>query len=603
MIYIYSIFIGIILGFIFGIIHGPNQNKKKGYSEAVDIPQRNISEKETKESFPKISAIIGIDFGSTFSGYSIIFDPFDNELNIDVNEMISSKIIIHKISQDGLFIGEDASMYFINNLDYLYFKLFKRNLNPKKKRIIVSSDYPGDKIELYIIIKEFLRKMKLKIEENNKRIDKANFTEIKWIITVPPLWDIKGKNLMEKAAKKAQMVNLEILLEPEAVSLAIFNEENPTIKRNIHPGKKFLIVDAGGYTVDFSANKILENNNLEQLMIPTSIVNGSSIINERIFELVEGFIGKNKVEEYKKSNYRIINNILTSIEEKKKEINDNQAGFFKLDISGFDLYCPNDNLLGKAFDKVFGAKSYFAKKECEKEINGQKLIFNNKELFIPKKYVYDIIHQVAVNIQNYINSILAKIGSVDLIVFTGGFSNNIIFRNYIKKNSEGNLAEIAFLENPQMSVMKGAALFGLNPSQIIKRIIPITIGVYSTREKKDNEDTCYGKYINEKYEIRCHDYLQYVQRRQSIDVNKIIRYKIYPIDEKIIIYYTYEKEINEENKAELGYINIPLSVIPLNQRNFILSMKFSNYINVTLTDETLDSENTVLLSYPRNKFF
>ena len=191
---------------------------------------------------------------------------------------------------------------------------------------------------------------------------------------------------------------------------------------------------------------------------------------------------------------------------------------------------------------------------------------------------------------------------MDLIVFTGGFSNNIIFRNYIKKNSEGNLAENAFLENPQMSVMKGAALFRLNPSQIIKRIIPITIGVYSTREKKDNEDTCYGKYIDEKYE-RCHDYLQFVQRRQSIDVNKIIRYKIYPIDEKIIIYYTYEKEINEENKVELGYINIPVSVIPINQRSFILSMKFSNYINVTLTDETLDSENTVLLSYPRNKFF
>jgi hypothetical protein len=30
-----------------------------------------------------------------------------------------------------------------------------------------SSDFPGDKIELYIIIKEFLRKLKQKIEENN----------------------------------------------------------------------------------------------------------------------------------------------------------------------------------------------------------------------------------------------------------------------------------------------------------------------------------------------------------------------------------------------------------------------------------------------------
>ena len=89
---------------------------------------------------------------------------------------------------------------------------------------------------------------------------------------------------MEKAAKKVGMINLEVVLEPEAASLAIFNEDNPIIKKYIQPGKKFLIVDAGGYTIDFSANKILENNDLEQLMIPISIVNGSSIINDEIFQ-------------------------------------------------------------------------------------------------------------------------------------------------------------------------------------------------------------------------------------------------------------------------------------------------------------------------------
>ena len=77
---------------------------------------------------------------------------------------------------------------------------------------------------------------------------------------------------MADQAKKAGMVNIEIVLEPEAASLAIFNEDNPIIEKFKKINKTFLIVDAGGYTVDFSANKILENNNLEQLIIPTSIV-------------------------------------------------------------------------------------------------------------------------------------------------------------------------------------------------------------------------------------------------------------------------------------------------------------------------------------------
>ena len=54
-------------------------------------------------------------------------------------------------------------------------------------------------------------------------------TDIKWVITVPPLWDIKGKKLMQEQAKNAGMVNLDVVLEPEAASLALFYEDNPTI--------------------------------------------------------------------------------------------------------------------------------------------------------------------------------------------------------------------------------------------------------------------------------------------------------------------------------------------------------------------------------------
>ena len=46
------------------------------------------------------------------------------------------------------------------------------------------------------------------------------------------------------------------------------------------------------------------------------------------------------------------------------------------------------------------------------------------------------------------------------------------------------ISAVAFMKEPQESVMKGAALFGLKPTQIVRRIIPVTIGIESYEKKR-----------------------------------------------------------------------------------------------------------------------
>jgi len=89
---------------------------------------------------------------------------------------------------------------------------------------------------------------------------------------------------------------------------------------------------------------------------------------------------------------------------------------------------------------------------------------------------------------------LAKIDNIDLIVFTGGFSANKIFKEKIEEYKKGHNSEIIFMKEPQISVMKGAALFALKPNHIIKRIIPITIGITSYELKNSNE-ACDYEYL------------------------------------------------------------------------------------------------------------
>ena len=541
---------------------------------------------------------VGIDFGSTSSGCYIIFDPLDEkDIKYDV---ISSQILLDKTDKIGLRIGENAYERFKvenNKTNFLYFTAFKRNLDPKINKNLVKSDFPGDEIELKIVIKEFMKKMREEAEGKIKeRKSNYNLNEIKWIITIPPLWDIKGKKIMEEAAKKVGMANLDVILEPEASSLSLFKEDNKIINEYIKKDKTFLIVDAGGYTVDFSANRILDDNNLEQLMIPVSIVNGSSLINEKIFNILKRFVGEEKV---KNVDYQNIKTTLDYIEEKKKEVDLNEGGNLKLDIRPFDIYCKSESFFSYILSIYYSSPDY-----CTQIIDGKELTYDNNALLIPKKYISEIINQLITNILFYVDHLLAKLDHIDLIVFTGGFSTNKIFREKIQEYKKGHNSEIIFMEEPQMTVMKGAALFGLKPTQILKRIIPITIGIASYEKKNPNETCDDDEYFDEnKNETRCHKYITFIRKKESIEMNQIINKEIHISEERIYIYYNYENEITKESsKYTLGYIDSSFGESDDNFRIFNLTMKFTNYINVSIIDENLNEQNSTLLIYPNDKY-
>ena len=248
--------------------------------------------------------IIGIDFGSTASGYCIIYDSIINFDESDSKKVISSELIMDNETKIGLRIGNQAHYFPKNRIkpeNKLYFSKFKKNLDPKNNNNYVMSNVPeGVQIELKHVIKGFLSLLREEIEFNNKRIKNTNINDIKWIITVPPLWDEKGKKFMKEVAYESGMIHSEIALEPEAASLSIFHDKNIN-KKYLEKGKKFLIVDAGGFTVDISANKIIDDNhNLEQLLKPSSELFGSNLINERIIEIIETIYGKSTIEEVKK---------------------------------------------------------------------------------------------------------------------------------------------------------------------------------------------------------------------------------------------------------------------------------------------------------------
>ena len=140
--------------------------------------------------------------------------------------------------------------------------------------------------------------------------------------------------------------------------------------------------------------------------------------------------------------------------------------------------------------------------------------------------------------------------------------------------------------------MKGAAIIGLFPNQILYRISPITVAVnnYEYLEENDEfkslEEDEDGNSLYLKYK-------KFVERAKSVKTNDIIEKVIRPINETTNIYYSFEEkeEINEKDMQLLDTLDIPQSNLPIANRTLIVSMKFSNYINVTVMDKEADKGN------------
>jgi molecular chaperone DnaK (HSP70) len=244
--------------------------------------------------------------------------------------------------------------------EYIYFDRIKTKLDPKFKndiqsKIYIDSKYPPNyKINLRIIITEYLRMFSdnaLKYY-NQKGYTKYTKDDIKWIVTVPAIWNEYGKQFMRNCAKKAGMKKIIIALEPEAASLTMFKDDNVDEKYK-EKGKIFMLIDAGGYTLDITINEIIDiQGNLKQLSPPSGGAYGSMNINDYLMKLIEETFTKKKIDDLRKNRYDLWKITLDSIEKKKKELRDDEsdAPNYKIDIR-FENNCEPG-----LFSWIFGKK-------------------------------------------------------------------------------------------------------------------------------------------------------------------------------------------------------------------------------------------------------
>ena len=475
--------------------------------------------------------IVAIDFGSSRAG-SVFAKKTSDEKKIDIkecnfkdtgasiktlnevilndsNEIISYGFAVNKYIKDGK-LKESEALY----------RRIKMNLYKNLSEIeSFNSNKSIDLEELIAIILEHLKKHSIKsILENEGKKNKDNIdydresSKIRWVLTIPAIWDEKNKYIMMKAAEKAGIVDeknktLFFALEPEAASYYCLKEKDSSIKDDIFK-KPYIVCDLGGGTADIVCHERITEDGIEKIIekcAPKGGPFGSDEINkefedkvlkllfgEDIFETI-----KKKFEESLKGNQSDKNlaiiskkyiKLIDDINLYKEGLTDDLNESMSIDCSIFFKNFENLDM-----EKI--VENYNKKCNPEWKITEYGMDEMDRSIVFPCKIIYDLTKNLTDKISNLLLEVLSEVKEASTILYVGGFSSSKVAIELIKSkiNEKYKNIQHKFPNNPQNAVLKGAIYYGLSPKRIKSRKAKYTLGMNAYFEWDEKKHGKKGK--------------------------------------------------------------------------------------------------------------
>ncbi|KAI8761497.1 heat shock 70 kDa protein 12A-like isoform X3 [Biomphalaria glabrata] len=441
--------------------------------------------------------VAAIDFGTTFSGYAYSFASNKQAIHVNKNWGQTQGFLLHKtptcllLKSDGQFEAfgfEAVSKY--NELcedeacSYYYFDRFKMKLynNKELSTDITITDANGKSqpaVDVFAHSLTFMKKHLLRAIGAHLGYDPHPDT-VRWVLTVPAIWDENAKQFMREAAHKGGLIDkpnseqLVIALEPEAASLHCRNlpatdfvgyKDSTLSKPSFEPGTKYLVVDAGGGTIDCVAHKIRKDGRIRELFRATGGAWGGTIIDKQFQSLLESIFGVEFIAAFMKEYPKDFVELLQDFEIKKR----GECDSIRVSLPyNFCNYKHN------------GVSVQQAIKRFSSEQGSSDIKFSSGKLVLSSTQVNILFKDALDQINDHVQTLLHKPKCKDLhnIFLVGGFAESQRLQSSLREKF-GERVTILVPEEASLSVVKGAVAFGHDPSAICQRICRFTYGVGS----------------------------------------------------------------------------------------------------------------------------
>ncbi|XP_072042338.1 heat shock 70 kDa protein 12A-like isoform X2 [Amphiura filiformis] len=585
------------------------------------------------------SVVIAIDFGTTFSGYAYSFsrDPYHIQImrkweggDPGVMNMKTPTTLL--LTPEGEFhsFGFTARDFYhdmdhVEALNWLYFDKFKLVLhnNPDLCMTTEIAAANGRKLPAIKVFEHALRFFREHaIEELCDQSTDGTFDpdEIRWVLTVPAIWKQPAKQFMRQAAYLAGIAShaypeqLLIALEPEAASICIrelrMRELQPEkisqrhiwvrtsmqkmgmdvkVAENIRNGTRYMVVDCGGGTVDITVHEVEdEGGTLKELYKATGGACGSVNIDIAFEKLLVEIFGQEYIDEYKIRRPAGWVDLMIAFEARKRNANPwkNNPLNVSLPFSFIDYYKKYTNGLSTVEEEVVR----YDNRDVGWSAQGMLRFTPEgmKELFKPT------ISEVIKHVEDILNK--DDLVGVSYLFLAGGFAQSPILQSEMRKKFNSRL-RVVIPCDVGMTILKGAVMFGLDPTSIRVRRSRLTYGV-GVLNKFDPQKHPKEKYVMKDTREWCKDVFEtFVKVDEAVAIgDKVTRCytPARPNQKKLVIniYSSTSQQVNfvtEEQVTKCGALRIDVtdSDLPRQRRKLHVSMQYGETeIKVSAVDET-----------------
>ncbi|XP_064601158.1 LOW QUALITY PROTEIN: heat shock 70 kDa protein 12B-like [Liolophura sinensis] len=414
-------------------------SQKSPCSTAIfSLPATNLSKPGKPWPSSKPLLVVAIDIGTTYSGYAF---SFQHEFLADKLKITTNKVWLdgdnhlqtsYKTPTSVLFDPDGHFHSFGYEAETKYSQLAK---NKEEKNWLL------------------FRRFKMSLYKSEQQVVDS---EIQYVLTVPAIWGEDAKQgSMRKAALQSGILGdqLAIALEPEAASIFCQSLADD-ISRN---GSRYIVVDAGGGTVDTDCARVMLNGELKELHKASGGGWGGTQVDDQFTELLLKIFTKFT---------------------------------FRLPASLREVF---------SFHSKCSLEDQVAESGLSKDVR-----FTGDKMRISGKVMQSLMKPTIQKIITHVETLMAdpKCRGISHILLVGGF-----FR--IATSPRGVQEELRSVNvvtplDAVLSVVKGAVIFGHRPDAIGIRLAAFTYGIRSLSTFVDGENDL-DKLIMIEGERKCED--------------------------------------------------------------------------------------------------
>ncbi|GAA6228233.1 heat shock 70 kDa protein 12B [Lates japonicus] len=547
------------------------------------------------------SVVVAIDFGTTSSGYAFSFTQDSEAIHMMKRWEGGDPGVANQKSPTCLLLTPDlrfhsfgfAARDFYHDLDpeearhWLYFDKFKMKIHSTsdltmETELEAVNGRRVRAIEVFAHALRFFREHALK-EVKDQSSSVLEGEEIRWVITVPAVWRQPAKQFMREAAYLAGLVSpdcpeqLLIALEPEAASIycrklrlhqvidlsmqpitngldldgsrpfdSSFRQAREQLRRSRHSrtflvesgtgelwselqtGDKYIVADCGGGTVDLTVHQIEQpQGTLKELYKASGGPYGAVGVDLAFEAMLCQIFGEDFIQSFKAKRPAAWVDLTIAFEARKRTAAPGRANALNISLpfSFIDYYKRHR---GQSVEAALRRSNMNIVKWSSQGM-----------LRLTQEAMNELFQPTIVNIVKHIEELMAKpeVRGVRFLFLVGGFAESPMLQKAVQK-AMGRTCRIIIPHDVGLTILKGAVLFGLDPTVVRVRRCPLTYGVGVLNRFVE------GRHPRDKLLIKdgrewCTDILdRFVSVDQSVALGEVVRRSYTPArlgQRKIII--------------------------------------------------------------------